>query len=115
MREREDGTKLHTYTTQQLEQFQQAHNDALMMCRKVIEASTGQTDTFDRLFTEYFSSIDRQLVLGQSALQRCLASDHSLIHGKIQCRQLRYIRHGADMDDVVWTRFCTSSSSDQGA
>jgi hypothetical protein len=68
--------KANTYTTQQIDQFQQAHNDVLMMCRKVIEESTCQTATFDRLFGEYFAPIDREIVLGQAALQHCLVSDH---------------------------------------
>jgi len=72
----EDPGRKNTYTAQRMDQFREGHMDALMMCRKVIEASTYQTDTFDRIFSHYFSSVDRQLVLGQSALQHYSAPDH---------------------------------------
>lgn len=60
------GVQENTYTTQQTEQFQQGHNDALMMCNIVIEeANANPPDRFDRIFREYFESADRQLVIGQ--------------------------------------------------
>lgn len=70
------GESENTYTAQQMEQFQQAHMDVLMMCRKVIEASTCQADRFDRIFGEYFFAIDRDLVLSQS---------HALHHVSANC------------------------------
>ena len=55
-----------TYTAQQIEKFQAGHNDALMMCRTVIEEATKSTpDRFDRIFREYFPFSDRQLVIGK--------------------------------------------------
>jgi len=54
-----------TYTTQQMEQFQAAHNDALMMCRTVIKEATDSPARFDRIFRQYFPFSDRQLVISE--------------------------------------------------
>lgn len=67
---KETGESENTYTTQQMDQFQQGHMEVLTMCRTVIEASTREVDRFNRIFGEYFPPADRQLVLGFSPLLR---------------------------------------------
>ena len=56
-----------TYTAQQIEQFQEGHNDALMMCRTVIEQATKTPDRFNRIFRAYFPFSDRKLIIGEFA------------------------------------------------
>lgn len=69
------GVQENTYTTQQMEQFQQGHNDALMMCNIVIqEANANPPDRFDRIFREYFEFSDRQLVIGQHTVTATLGA-----------------------------------------
>lgn len=72
---KETGKSENTYTTQQMDQFQQGHMDVLMMCRTVIEASTREVDRFNKTFGEYFPPDDRQLVLGLSALLHYMIPD----------------------------------------
>jgi hypothetical protein len=63
-RNQEDGHSENTYSTQEMEQFQAAHNDALMICRTVIKEATESPARFDRIFRQYFPFRDRQLVIG---------------------------------------------------
>lgn len=63
---KETGEPENTYTAQQIDQFQQGHMEALMLCRKVIEASTRQADHFGRISGEYFPTTDRELILSLS-------------------------------------------------
>ena len=73
---KETGESENTYTTQQMDQFQQGHMEVLMICRTVIEASTREVDRFNRIFGEYFPAADRQLVLGFSPLPHYMMPDH---------------------------------------
>lgn len=57
-----------TYTAQQMDQFQQGHMEALMLCQNVIDASICQTDRFNRIFGEYFPATDLELIIGLSPL-----------------------------------------------
>jgi hypothetical protein len=61
---KETGKPENTYTRQQMDQFQQGHLEALLLCSKVIEASTREKARFDRIFGEYFPAADRELILG---------------------------------------------------
>lgn len=63
-----------TYTTQQMEQFQAAHNDVLMMCRMVIKEATDSPARFDRIFRQYFPFSDRQLVISMYT-STCITAD----------------------------------------
>lgn len=61
----ETGESENTYTAQQIEQFQAGHNDALWLCKTVIEEATNKPDRFDKIFRQYFPFSDRQLVIGK--------------------------------------------------
>jgi hypothetical protein len=61
------GNKENTFSAQEIEQFQEGHNDALMMCSTVIEKATKNPKRFDRIFREYFPFNERQLIIGEYA------------------------------------------------
>lgn len=65
-----------TYSTREMDQFQQGHLEALRICRIVIEASTRQADRFNRIFREYFDPTDRELVLSLCTLLHHMAMEH---------------------------------------
>jgi hypothetical protein len=66
------GIKENTYNAQQIEQFQEGHSDALMMCNMVVREATRNPNRFDRIFREYFPTSDRQLVIGEYAITEML-------------------------------------------
>lgn len=73
---KETGKPENTYTVQQMDQFQQGHKEALMLCSKVIEASTRQAVRFNRIFGEYFPATDRELILGLYTLKHHAVPDN---------------------------------------
>lgn len=58
-----------TYTVEQMDQFLEAHIDALHLCSVVIEQAERDTDSFNRIFREYFKPDDRELVVGKFLLR----------------------------------------------
>jgi hypothetical protein len=62
------GVNTNKYTTQQMEQYYQAHLDTLKMCDVVIAESERDTPLFNRLFALYFDPADRALVLRETDL-----------------------------------------------
>jgi hypothetical protein len=61
-----------TYTTQELEQIQQAHFDAVKLCENVITHTN--TRDFNRVFLKYFNPVDRDLVVGKLPGPSCTSS-----------------------------------------
>ena len=57
-----------SYTVKQMDQYLEAHIDALHMCSVVIEQAERNTERFDRLFHTYFRPDDREIVLSKFLL-----------------------------------------------
>ena len=61
--------KDNTYTSQQMDQYLEAHTDALHICSVITEQAERKTDRFERIFRQYFKPDDRELVVGKYLLR----------------------------------------------
>jgi len=63
-------TEHNTYTVEQMDQYLEAHIDALHMCSVIIEQAERNTDRFNRIFPLYFKPDDREIVVGKFLLRQ---------------------------------------------